>query len=366
MTATAEKQFNIHFSVVANEYFGKDSAAWFTNGGKRFTATKILTAGILSTRQNVLGDGCTTSYADFQNELRLARSTTARNVAELTRDGAFSRYKKSKYTVAYSVDVKHGLPVYHFLRTEEFNGKRLSCNAVLYLSYLIQFYLNPERKQKYFVGGEKRAAKTINTPQSTAHGVINELLYAGVIRRLQWYKKIDKITEGKGINADYLTVYVVDNKILKAVKTIRKQINRQKADNAALKNLFSSSATNKQEDRERKPAEQNRRKNNLIDQWQGTLAAIEERKAMSAETLAKRFANDFAFNQLKRDFVDLKTKYFAAIQQSHGEDTDETQRLEKQIDGILSDVLNFLLSHNIQRKEIPNDWKPFIRELIRS
>lgn len=100
MTATAEKQFNIHFSVVANEYFGKDSAARFTNGGKRFTATKILTAGILSTRQNVLGDGCTTSYADFQNELRLARSTTARNVAELTRDGAFSRYKKSKYSQA--------------------------------------------------------------------------------------------------------------------------------------------------------------------------------------------------------------------------------------------------------------------------
>lgn len=354
MTATADKQFNMHFSVVADEYFGKNGAAQFTNGGKRFTATKILCAALLSTRQNVLGNGCTTSYTDFTSELCLAHSTTARNVSELTHGGTFKRDKKSTYTAAYSVDNKHGVLVYHFLRTEKFNGKRLSSNAVLYLSVLIRFYLNPEREQKYFIGGEKRAAKTINTPQSTAHGFINELLRAGVMHRLQLYKKAGKVKEGKGINSDYLTVYVVDDKILKAVKAIRKQINKAQADKQALKKLFASAAR-AQSEREQKPAKPS-----------GTLAAFEEYKAISAGTLAKRFANDFVFNQLKRDYKSLLSKYFTLTQQSCGEETAEVQELEKQLDGNLSDILSFLHSHNIQRKELPDDWKAFIRDLIRS
>ncbi len=358
MPVTADKQFNKHFSVVASEYFGKDGAARFTDCGKRFTATKILTAALLSTRQSVLGNGCTTSYTDFESEMCFARSTIARNVAELTQGGAFMRGKKSTYTAAHNVDVKHGVPVYHFLRTEEFNGKRLSSNAVLYLSYLIRFYLNQEREQKYFIGGEKRAAKTINVPQSTAHGVINELLHTNCIQRFQMHN--GKLSAGKGINSDYLTVYTVNDKILKAAKAIRKEINKQKADVAALKKLFTVA-----DKREQKPAEPPRRKPNLIDQWQSTLAAIEERKAISAETLAKMFENDVVLNQLKRDYISISSKYFNALRQFGGEDNAQTQELEKRLDSILNDILNFLLSHNIQRSELPDDWKPFIRELIR-
>ena len=363
MQATAEKQFNMHFSVVADEYLGKGSATRFTNGGKRFTATKILCAALLSTRQKVLGDGCTTSYTDFTSELCLARSTTARNVGELTRDGTFKRNKKSTYSAAYSIDEKHGVPVYHFLRTEKFNGKRLSGNAVLYVSFLIRFYLNPEREQKYFIGGEKRAAKTINAPQSTAHGFINELLRAGLIHRFQMCEKTGKVKEGKGINSDYLTVYVVDDKILKAVKAIRKQINKQAANQQALKKLF---ASEQQQEQRAKPVEQNRRKSNLLEQWQSTYDKIKEREALSAETIAKSFANNFAFNQLKSDYISTLNKYFNAIRQSGGEDTKETQELKKRLDVILSDILNLLLSHNIQRGELPDDWQTFIRDLIRS
>lgn len=357
MPLIAEKQFNKHFSVVASEYFGKNGAARFTDGGKRFTGTKILLAALLSTRQNVLGDGCTTSYTDFESEMRFARSTIARNVAELTQGGNFIRDKKSTYTAACYVDVKHGVPVYHFLRTETFNGKRLSSNAVLYLSYLIRFYLNSEREQKYFVGGEKRAAKTINVPQSTAHGFINELLHANVMQRFVLHN--GEIKVGKGINSDYLTVYIVNDKILKAAKAIRKEINKQKADVAAFKKLFTVA------EREQKPTEPPRRKPNLIDQWQSTLAAIEERKAMSAETLAKMFENDVAFKQLKRDYIRTSSIYFNALINSGGEDTAEINEIEKRLDIILNDILNFLLSHNIQRSELPDDWKPFIRELIR-
>ena len=365
MPITADKQFNMHFSVVCEEFFGKNGAARFTSGGKRFTATKILSAGFLSTRQNVLGDGCTTSYTDFETELRFARSTTARNVGELTRGGTFKRDKKSTYSALYSVDIKHGLPVYHFLRTEEFNGKRLSGNAVLYLSYLIRFYTNPDREQKYFIGGEKRTAKTINVPQSTANGFINELLHAGVMHFLQLYKKTGKVKEGKGINSDYLTVYVVDDKILKRVKAIRKEINKAQADKEALKKIF---ATTSQEisERKQKPAKPKLRKPNLLDQWRETLASMQAKAEKRAETLAKLFKDDFVFNQLKRDYISLSGKYFKALQQSGGEDTAETQELERQLDCILTDVLNFLLSHNIQREELPDDWKPFVRDLLRT
>ena len=34
MPITADKQFNMHFSVVCEEFFGKNGAARFTSGGK--------------------------------------------------------------------------------------------------------------------------------------------------------------------------------------------------------------------------------------------------------------------------------------------------------------------------------------------
>lgn len=364
MPLITEKQLNNHFSVVPSEFFGKDGAARFTSGGKRFTATKILSAALLSTRQNVLGDGCKTSYTDFESELRLAHSTTARNVGELIRDGSFKRDKKSTYSAAYSFDVKHGLPVYHFLRTETFNGKRLSGNAVLYLCYLIRFYLNPEREQKYFIGGEKRAYKTINVPQSTAHGVVNELLYADCIHRFQLHN--GKLSEGKGINSDYLTVYTVDDKILKRVKEIRKAINKAQADKAALKKMFATTAQEISEREQNPAAKPERRKPSLLDQWQRTLASMQAKAEKRAETLAKLFKDDFTYNQLKRDYTTTHNKYFTAILQNGGEETAQMQELERQLDVILSDVLNFLLSHNIQREELPDDWKPFITHMLRS
>ena len=69
--------------------------------------------------------------------------------------------------------------------------------------------------------------------------------------------------------------------------------------------------------------------------------ALQEYKAISAGTLAKRFANDFVFNQLKRDYKSLLSKYFTLTQQSCGEETAEVQELEKQLDGNLSDILSF-------------------------
>lgn len=358
-----KKQLNNKFSVVLPEYFGKDNSSRFQSEGKRFTGSKILTAALLHTRETVLGNGCTTSYTDFENELGFSRATIARNVKELTFEGVFKREGQSKYSSAYSSDNKHGVPVYHFLRTETFNGKRLSSNAVLYLSILIRFYTNQERKQKYFVGGQMRVAKVLTTADSTAKGIVDELLYAGVVRRFQMHD--NKLSEGKGINGDYVTVYIVDDKILKRVKEIRKALNKKKSDAEALRKLFSEKTEPKRtvSDNSNK---QSPYRCSIIERMPSAELTEMLAKENNAASIAKAFKNDFAFNQIKRNYINATEKYFMALKQSGGEDTSELIEIQDKLDSILSDVLNYLLSHNVQRTYIPEDWKTFIQEILRS
>ena len=39
--------------------------------------------------------------------------------------------------------------------------------------------------------------------------------------------------------------------------------------------------------------------------------------------------------------------------------------LEKKLDNILSDVLNYLQAHNVTRTYIPDDWQAFVREILK-
>ncbi|MDE7181506.1 MAG: hypothetical protein K2O41_00555 [Clostridia bacterium] len=351
MSEAAEK-LNIKFSVISDELFGKSDTRFLKNG-KRFTATKILSAGFLCTRAAVLGSGCTTSYSDFEQEFGFARSTIARNVDELTSGGTVKRCGQSKYETGYTMDMKHGVPVYHFLFSETFNGEKLTDNGVLYLSILIRHYTNDNREQKYFIGGEKRAAKTLNVPQSTAFGIVRGLMKAGVIHRFVLHD--NTLSAGVGINNDYKTVYVVDDKILNKVKAIRKEQRKQKANAEAVKEIFGTPT-----------ATSSKRRGNLIEQWQSTLEHRQSNAEKYAETLARTFKSDFEFNRLKREYVKLNDNYWSAILRNGGRDTPETLEQERQLDGILSDILNYLLSHNVKRTYIPDDWKDFIIEILKS
>lgn len=359
MSEATERQLNNRFSVVPPELFGKDGSARFQSSGKRLTSSTILTGALFSTRENVLGNGCKTSYTDITKELGYARATNARNVKKLTDSGIFNRFGQSKYTAVYSLDTKHGgLPVYHFLRTETFNDVRLSGNDVLAACNVIRHYLNDEREQKYFIGGESRVASFLNCVESTAHGVINRLLKSGIIQRFVLHD--GKLSEGKGINGDYQTVYIVNDKILKRVRDIRKAIRKQKSEQEALRKLFSEKPEPKPAASSNKP-----RKRNLIDQWQSALALLQEKAENSAEAIAKRFATDFTFNQLKRDYINTKGKHIEAIIQSRGQETAAMSELEKKLDNILSDVLNYLQAHNVPRTYIPDDWQAFVREILK-
>lgn len=364
MPGSAARQLNNRFSVVPSECLGKDISPRFQSGGKRLRSSIILTAGLLRTRENVLGNGCTTSYTDFENELGYSRATIARDVKDLTKE-LFNRNGQSKYTSAYSIDTtKHGLPVYHFLRLETFNGVRLSGNDVLLISNVIRHYLNDDRKQKYFIGGARRVSTFLNCAESTANDVVNRLLKAGLMQR---FKLVDgELSEGKGINESYPTVYIADKKLLKRVKEIRKAINKQKAEAEALKKLFSEKPEPKLPAPSDNLRRQSPRRRSIIERWQNAeLAAVQE-KNYSAAAIAEAFKNDFTFNKIKRDYINARDKYFTELKNNGGEDTAEITELENELNGILSDVLNYLLSHNVQRTYIPDDWKAFVQEILRS
>ena len=365
MSETTEKQLNNRFSVIPSEFFGKDKSTRFQSGGKRFPSSKILTAGLLHTRETVLGNGCTTSYTDFENELGYSRATIARDVKELTRE-LFNRNGQSKYSSAYSIENKHGLPVYHFLRLETFNGVRLCGNDVLFLSNVIRHYLNKERSQKYFIGGESRVASFLNCADSTACRVVDRLLKSGTMIRLQMHN--NKLSEGKGLNSTYQTVYIVDDRILKRVKEIRKAINKQKAETEALKKLFSEKPEPKlpaASDNLRKQSTHPHRRS-IIERWQSAMQAKEQSKEQSAASIAKALKDDITFNQIKREYINESTKYLEELRKNGGEDTAELIEMQNKLDSILSEILNYLLSHNVQRTYIPEDWKSFIQEIIRS
>lgn len=356
MSEAKALQLNNRFSLMPEAFLGKDGGKLFKKDGKRRTASTLLCAGVLYTRADVLGDGCTTSYSDLEAELHYARATIARAVAENKRAGIVNRYGQSKYTAGYSVDKKHGLTIYHFLRDEKFNRIRLTGNDVIFACNVIRHYLNDEREQKYFIGGEIRIASFLNVALSTAHGVAKRLLKSGVMHRFILIN--GKLSEGKGINGTYPTVYIIDDEILKRVKQIRKQINKQRADKEALMKLFSV----KPEPTSDKPRK--RKPRSLVEQWNETfkyMATIEN----SPQKLAKQFANDITFNRLKNEYERLNGLYFAEIKLNGGAMTERADELEAKLDSILSDVLNFLLSHNVPRTYIPENWKKFIIEIIK-
>ncbi len=341
MAATAAIQLNNRFSVVPPEFYGKGCSMQFRSGARRCRSSKILAAALLSTREVVLGNSCTTSYADFTSELHYSRATIARDVTELTASGcAFKRTKQSKYATAFEFDTKHGLPVYHFLRTETFNGIRLTGNDVLFASNVIRHYLNVSREQKYFIGGEKRVSSFLGVATSTAHGVIYRTMKAGIIRRFVMHD--GKLDTGKGINKDYQTVYVIDDEILKRVKAIRKEISRQNAEKEAVKSLFTVKAEPKRADEQ-----QNRRAGVHYDKY-----ALPEYKFQKLEVA---FSSDKIYQDIRQRYLQLKTVWFDKLKK---QDFDSADELEDELNDVADELKRYLQSRGASLEDIPiNIWE---------
>lgn len=349
MAAETSAQLNIRFSVMPDELLGKRNPR-FLKDGKRYTASKLLSAAFLHTRFSVLGYDCKTTYKDVNDELGYARSTIARNFAELTddEDGIFKRDGQSKYVPSVKVSSAHGLPIYHFLLEQGYNGKRLTGDDVLYLSMIIRFYDNKSRTQKYFVGGEKRVAGALNKKSyGTAHAVVHRLIDAKYI--LSFILHDGKLSEkpGMGFNGDYQTVYVLTDKLKKRLQAVKDEQKRLKDEKEAIKAITGI----------------NKKKKEIIAPTAEETAYTEDERA---EAIAKAFRSDITFKNYKQKYIKLSGELITATMQNGGQDTAETLELGRQLGSIMSDVLNYLLSHNIKRTYIPDDWEAFIRTVLRS
>ncbi len=341
MSGTTAKQLNNKFSIVPPELIGRSCSPLFQNCGK----SKVLTAALLNTRETVLGNGCTTSYTDFVSELGYSRSIIARNVVELTSEGgAFTRAGQSKYAAAIDFDTKHGLPVYHFLRVEMFNGLRLTGNDVLFVSNVIRHYLNDDREQKYFIGGETRVASFLGTVESTAHGVINRVLKAGILHRFVMHE--GKLEMGKGINSEYQTVYVVDDKILKRVKAIRKALSKAQADKEAVKTLFTV-----------KPEQNTDKKLRRCDDVHYNKYTLEISDEQKFHKLEVAFASDEKYLNIKQRFARLRTAWLDTFRTAPA----RADELEAEMNDVADELRAYIQSRGAPPDDVPDDIGKYIK-----
>lgn len=349
MQTATTKQLNNRFSFVPSEFYGRRCSALFQSGGRRCRSSKVLTAALLSTRETVLGDGCTTSYSDFERELGYSRATIAGDVAELTKDGGpFKRPAQSKYSAAYEFDKKRGVPVYHFLLTETFNGIKLTGNDALYLSIMAQFYLNPEREQKYFVGGENRAAKAIGCAASTAHGMVYRLMKADLITRLVMHE--GELSKGKGINGKIVTVYIVNDQVLKRIKEIRKAINKAQAEKEALKALFTVKL-------EPKPNAPQIRSAGHYNKY--APATSEEENEQKFQKLDAAFSSDKTYQNIKQRYVQLKAVWFDTLTKAMN--FDRADEIEHEMNDVADELKDYIQSRGAPPGDIPADIGPYIK-----
>lgn len=247
MQGQAAVKFNNDFAIFPRTLYGKSKKASFsTHDGKRLSASKLMLLSYINTENARFGRLNSIRYDDFTNALGLARSTVSSGIKTLRAGKILDKTsRRSKYEIMPTLSGKSYVVIYSFLMTEELRlgglQKKLTKNAVLYLSEIIAFYLNSANKGKYFVGGINRCAKTINVPTSTAYSVIDELLQTKAVYCKR--KRLDSagnvmLESGKGINGNITTVYILNTDILRRVKKIEAARKNEKN----VKALFASSS----------------------------------------------------------------------------------------------------------------------------
>lgn len=322
MLTAATKKVNKRVSYVPRDLLGKPNengtvGAFTTPLGSRFTATKILSLGFIYTESVMFGSLHTMPYSEFMSELHFSRDTVSRNLRELRESGIIERPRQSKYKFEPDFAQGQSFPVYHFLLEEkiDFGGvvKRLSYNAVLYLCEIINFYLTPinkrkNNKQKYFIGGNRRASKTLNIVPGTAHGIIDDLLGTKAIFRHQLsYDSAGNeiISGGKGDSRKTLTVYVVNSNILRLCSAILKEME----DIKALKKLGKKIVRSKQ-DEEGEYNQRNFPSNSIKNRSHYDKYNLAEQKFLELEI---KFAYDDKYQELKRQYAVLYDSWFEVL-----------------------------------------------------
>ncbi len=357
MSEATAKKLNINSLAVPRAFFGKErhrkygSAAFVPkNGTRRFTATKILQLSLMHTENVMFGRLNTMPYSAFTDELYCCRPTVCRNLQELGADKIIKKIRKSKYEILADYSDEETITVYSFLLEEKLRlggkVKRLSKNAVLYLSEAIAAMLEGKNGGKYFIGGNKRVATLLNVSKSTAWYVIKELTRTkALFRKSLHYDEAGNeiISNGAGKSSKEITVYEVNDELLIRCRAIE----QERAELRAVKATFGQNVKKPQE----RPAPTERRS-------KYTLAEVVQGEPDFSKLRAAFDTDEIVIN-IKQRYKRLKGLFVDALRSGNMQEFDE---LEQNMNDVQDELREYMINSGAPPDVISENLTEYIND----
>ncbi len=346
-TSTALK-LNMLYMPLA--YTGKYNNAFRRKDGKRFNAaTQAIAADIRTQYRLFKTRTAKCSCQSLSDTLNYSRPTICVSLKALVDAGIIERTGQSEYTLKEIEDKINYIRIPLYFLTETFNGRKLTFNAVCVLCLILREICNPDtvnikkqyfnikgKRTIFFIGGESHISKAINVSTSTASRIIKLLTGANLIYSHCVHQDAGEnwIAEpGNGYNAKYVTALSVDRKILLQYKKAIAKDDEERAElDAALKLLYSDETPAAMSENAAEPEEPGKYSKYALN------------------ILSKEFAGNEEFKRFKTEYNGLNSLIVSSILKS---DEQQTEQLEQKLNKIKKDLLNFILAHNVQRKNLP-------------
>lgn len=358
MSEQTAKKLNINVLTVPQAFFGKardkkyGSENFVTKDGKRISSAEIFALSLFHTEEVMFGSLNLTPYSAFTDALNYSRPTVCKNLKKLVDKALINRLRQSKFEIVPKFSDKKTVTVYQFLLEEEFDlgglVRRLTKNEALYLSLLIAFYLNPDNKGKYFVGGVRRAASALNVSESTVSYIIDRLIKTKAIFRKSMTKDSAGnviISNGKGTSSKEQTVYEVNEKILNRCRAIEKE----RAELRAVKKLFGQGGKKKETSVPPSDEKAGKRSERF------TLAQPKEVSEKFARVFAE-LEGDETINRIRQRYNDLNARFIEALKARK-----PTDELEADIETEADRFREYLLRFGLSPGDIPENLSYYIK-----
>lgn len=346
MSQAAALKLNMLYMPLA--YTGKYNDAFRRKDGKRFNAaTQAIAADIRTQYRLFQTRAAKCSCQSLSDTLNLSRPTICVSLKTLVNAGIIERAGQSEYVLKEIEERLNYIRIPLYFLTGTFNGRKLTRNAVYALCLILREICNPDtvnierqyfsvkgKRTVFFIGGESQISKAINVSTSTASRIVKLLTDAKLVHT-HCVHKVDGnwiVEPGKGYNSKYVTALSVDRKTLLQYKKDTATDNETRGElEAALKLLYSdntpaatSTATEPEE-----PGKYSKYALNL---------------------LSKEFAGNAEFKRFKTEYKGVNALVVSSVLKG---DDRQAESLEQKLNKIKKDLLNFILAHNVQRKNLP-------------
>ncbi len=256
MAASSAAKLNMKYSFFPVAFLAKQSEeqgdvvpAFKPIGQKRLSANQLALLTVIEKMRMSFGYAGRITHAMVEKILHISHTTVNHNLAKLRNYNVIQREADSVNVYSLNPDIEFNSKPYIILYDFLFDTigfgkyvKKLNFNPILLVHYMINHYFevadreaekgnyNIKPDEAYFVGGKQRVASLLNIAESTANDAVWELLDTKCIYRKALYvdaKGNEVISNGKGNSKNKQTVYVLNSKLVRLCKKIRKQIIKQ-------------------------------------------------------------------------------------------------------------------------------------------